>query len=188
MRILWYPEAEVPAPLRSQVIAIQERAWPTDGAGGLEAWHDPALRPLSMLLVHGRKVLAALDILSKDLSHAGTTFAVSGLSAVVTDPGHRGEGFGSRLVAAAHAAIAASGADLGIFTCDRSLQGFYERAGWRHLPGTVVVGGTADAPFPSDAFGKIAIGDFFSPAARAAEGTFIGGRVHLYPGEIDRLW
>jgi hypothetical protein len=84
--------------------------------------------------------------------------------------------------------MATSGADPGIFTCDRPLQAFYERTGWRALPHTVLVGGTPAAPFPSDQFEKVTMGCFFSARARASAEMFIGCRVELYPGEIDRLW
>jgi aminoglycoside 2'-N-acetyltransferase I len=189
VRIVSCPEAEVPPELRTQVLALQRQAWPYDDEPpGPGPTHDPALRPLSMLLLDDGRVLSALDILSKEITHQGRRFAASGLSTVVTDEGLRGRGYGLRLVEAAREAIAASGADLGIFTCDLPLQAFYERAGWELLPGTVLVGGTPEAPFPSDQFEKVTMARFFSPRARQYAETFVGCRVELYPGEIDKLW
>jgi GNAT superfamily N-acetyltransferase len=188
MDVVSYPEAEVPLDLRLQVVAHQHRAWPSEHPPDPAAWHDPALRPLSVLLIDGGAVLAALDILSKDIVHVGESFAASGLSAVVTDPALRGQGHGARIVEAARRMIEASGADLGIFTCDRSLQAFYERTGWQFLPGTVLVGGTPAKPFPSDALDKVTMGSFFSSKARAVVARFLGARIEPYPGEIDRLW
>jgi aminoglycoside 2'-N-acetyltransferase I len=190
MQIVSHPEGEVPLELRLQVVAIQEQAWPTDHPSGPAPWHDPLLEPLSVLLVDDGRVLAALDILSKDIVHRGESYAASGLSAVVTDRDQRGNGYGHRIVEAARDVIATSGVDLGIFTCDRHLLRFYERAGWECLPGTVVVGGTRDDPFPSDRFDKVTMAAFFSPKALAAAsaGAFIGSRIELYPGEIDKLW
>src|SRR3954454_1152121 len=127
--ILTLPQDDVPAGLRAQVEALRDQAWPRD-PGEPErrsaAGHDPALRPLSLLLVDDGRVLAALDILSKEIEHAGERYAASGLSTVVTDEALRGRGHGGRLVRAAHGMIAVSGADLGIFTCDRPLGSFYE--------------------------------------------------------------
>jgi GNAT superfamily N-acetyltransferase len=188
MRIVAYPEAGVPLELRLQVVALQDEAWPGTAPSGPEPWHDPALSPLSMLLVRDRVVLSALDILSKELEHAGHRFAASGLSAVVTGRANQGRGYGSRLVAAAREQIERSGSDLGIFTCDRHLQAFYERAGWEVLPGTVLVGGTREAPFPSDQFDKVTMARFFTPRASTLAGTFVGSRIPLYPGDIDKLW
>jgi GNAT superfamily N-acetyltransferase len=183
------PEADVPPELRAQVRRLQRQAWPGDPEPGSTASiHDPALRPLSLLLVEDGRVLAALDILSKEIAHRGLRYAAAGLSTVVTDKALRGRGHGSRIVAAARDAIAASGADLGIFTCDLRLRGFYERSGWQALPGTVLVGGTPDAPFPSALLEKVTMARFFSERARSGADTFVGCRVELYPGEIDRLW
>lgn len=193
MRILSFPEEATPAELRAQVRAIQEQAWPTEPgpvAPSIAPVHDPALRPLSMLLVDDGTVLAALDILSKEIVHAGGRYAAGGLSTVVTHRQARGHGHGRHLVAAAREAMIGRNLDLGLFTCDRPLQGFYEGAGWPVLPGAVLVGGTPEAPFPSDrpGFDKVTMAAFFSPRARQAEAAFQDSRVELYPGEIDRLW
>lgn len=188
MHIESHPEAEVPPRLRAQQVGLQDQAWPSDQPSTMDAWHDPALRPVSVLLVENGHVLAALDILSKGITHMGQGYAASGLSAVVTDRTQQGKGYGGRLVEEARRMIASGGADLGIFTCDRPLMAFYERAGWRCLDGTVLVGGTRDAPYPSDLFDKVTMAAFFSARARDAAGSFIGRRIELYPGEIDKLW
>ncbi|MEU5189387.1 GNAT family N-acetyltransferase [Streptomyces klenkii] len=187
MRIVTVPEAETPPELRAAAEALREQAWPGGGP------HDPALRPVAMLLVApDGGVRAALDILSKEIVHGGRTYRASGLSAVVTDTAHRGKGYGRRLVAAAREVIAASGTDVGLFTCDRPLQPFYESAGWRLLPGTALIGGTPRNPFPSDqpGFDKVTMGAFFTARARADAdaGAFEQSRIGLYPGETDRLW
>jgi aminoglycoside 2'-N-acetyltransferase I len=80
--------------------------------------------------------------------------------------------------------------DLGIFTCDRPLQPFYESAGWQPLPGTVLIGGSPDNPFPSDqpGFDKVTLAAFFTPLAHQAEATFHNARIPLHPGHIDKLW
>jgi aminoglycoside 2'-N-acetyltransferase I len=143
MTIESFPEAEVPPGLRLQVLALQRQAWPREGPLRLCATHDPALQPVSLLLVEDGRVLAALDVLSKRIAHRGQEYAASGLSTVVTDAALRRRGYGRTLVEAGREAIEASGADVGLFTCDRPLQAFYQAAGWQLLPGTVLVGGTA---------------------------------------------
>jgi hypothetical protein len=54
----------------------------------------------------------------------------------------------------------------------------------------VLIGGTAQAPFPSDrpGFDKVTMADFFSPAGRQARPAFPHSRIELHPGEIDKLW
>ncbi|MFG2292293.1 GNAT family N-acetyltransferase [Streptomyces sp. NPDC048603] len=194
MQILSFPEEATPPGLRTQVREIQEQAWPSPPGAGTAApdapVHDPALRPLSMLLVDGGDVLAALDVLSKEIVHAGGRYAAGGLSTVVTRREARGHGHGRLLVAAARRAMVERGLDLGLFTCDRPLRAFYESAGWQVLPGAVLIGGTPRAPFPSDrpGFDKVTMAGFFTPAARRAEVLFRDSRIALHPGEIDRLW
>ncbi|MCF6522481.1 GNAT family N-acetyltransferase [Streptomyces sp. JJ36] len=195
MRTCSFPEAGTPAGLRAQVVALEDEAWPSRDApagrppGALS--HDPALHPVSLLLVEEETVLAALSVLSTEFAHAGARFTAAGLSTVVTRRAVRGRGYGRRLVAEARTALAEGGRhDLALFTCDRPLQRFYESAGWRPLPGAVLVGGTPDDPFPSDfpGFDKVVMGDFFSAAARRARDSFQRCRIGLHPGEIDRLW
>jgi aminoglycoside 2'-N-acetyltransferase I len=191
VQILSFPEMATPVPLRVQVKEIQEQAWPSDGVVDVDApTHDPLLRPLSMLLVDEGTVLACLDILFKEIVHGGERFAAGGLSTVVTSKRARGLGHGRRLVTAARGEMIAQGLDLGLFTCDRALQAFYGSVGWRALPGTVLVGGTPDDPFPSDqrGFDKVTMADFFSAAARDAQASFHHSRIELYPGHIDKLW
>ncbi len=188
MEVLSWPEAEVPLELRVQVVALQDQAWPAAEASGPAPWHDQALRPVEMVLVDDGVVLAALDILSKEIEHGGERYAASGLSTVVTATDRRGQGHGSTLVRAAREAVARSGADLGIFTCDPPLREFYERCGWRVLKGTVLIGGTPDDPFPSDRFDKVTLAAFFSERAARAAASFVGARIALYSGAIDRLW
>ncbi len=195
MHIVCAPEPAVPRVLRVQVLALQDLAWPPADGERHEPkeaqGHDPALRPLSMLLVDDAgTVVSALDILTKDLLHAGRRFTAAGLSTVVTRPSVRGRGHGGRLVTAARTTMRARGADVGLFTCDRPLQRFYERAGWEVLPGTVLVGGTPASPFPSDRPGieKVTLGAFFTAVARHARPSFAHARIPLHPGTIDKLW
>lgn len=202
--IVRFAEHEVPPHLRAQALALQEQAWPSAPGEADDPAHDPALAPYSLLLVEaaeddaaagntaegaaGETVLAALDVLTKEFTHAGERWRASGLSRVVTDRARQRAGHGRTLVAAALAEIRASGVDLGLFTCDRPLRDFYASAGWQELPGAVLVGGTPDAPFPSDQWDKVTMGAFFTPRARAAAPRFAGTRIGLYPGNIDKLW
>ena len=141
-----------------------------------------------MLLVDDGRVLAALDILSKQIVHGGETYGASGLSTVVTDKGDRRKGYGKRLVEAARGTMRAAGADLAIFTCDTPLAPFYEAAGFGILEGTVLIGGTPGNPFPSDRFDKVTVACFFAAMAKRHAADFVGARIELYPGEVDRLW
>jgi aminoglycoside 2'-N-acetyltransferase I len=200
--IVSFPEAETPVELRRQIRQIQHQAWPDhlwptgpsqddDAAGtAVSLVHDPALLPQTMALVEDGIVVAALDILTKNINHGGNCFRAGGLSTVATHIDRRGQGYGHRLVRHAREAMAQNAHDLGIFTCDRPLLTFYERAGWENLPGTVLLGGTPEHPFPSDQpdFDKVTVGAFFCAAAQRSRRQFAAARVELYPGSIDKLW
>ena len=189
VRIVSRPESEVPHELRLQMVMLQDQAWPSDGPSDTAPWHDQSLNPLSVLLLDDDDgVVSALDILSKQIAHRGKAYSASGISAMVTDQRLRGHGYGRMLATAAREMMGSSGADLGIFTCDAHLQRFYEAAGWQHLPGTVVIGGTPADPFPSDQLDKVTLGCFFSAKAKDAHADFVGARIELFCGEIDKLW
>jgi len=182
-RIVGCPQHELPPELRAEQLRLERQAWPDSATG-----HDPELNPLTMLLLNGDRALATLDILSKEIEHKGRNYRASGLSAVVTDHAMRRQGHGLRLVHAAREKIAELGRDLGIFTCDTELAGFYRKAGWTVLPGTVLIGGTREDPFPSDQFDKVALGSFFTAHGISHTADFEQARIELYPGEIDKLW
>jgi aminoglycoside 2'-N-acetyltransferase I len=189
MRFVTYREREVPRELRAQMIALQDEAWPSDEPSNLARWHDPSLDPVSLLLVDDDgRVLSTVDILSKDITHRGQTFAASDISAMATDESRRGMGYGRRLAEAAREFMETRRVDLGIFTCDIYLLSFYEGAGWKHLPGTALIGGTPEEPVPSDQFDKVTLARFFSAKAKEAAADFVEARIELYPGEIDKLW
>lgn len=191
IQILSFPAMATPAALRQQALDLQDEAWPPDATPReARTGHDPALAPLSILLVDGETVLAVLDILFKQIEHCGDFYRAAGLSSVVSRKASRGEGHGRRLVRAAHDAIAIMALDVGLFTCDRPLKGFYEQAGWHELEDAVVIGGTPANPFPSDqpGFDKVTMADFFSSRAQSKASQFRDSRIALYPGEIDKLW
>lgn len=72
MRVVSYSEHAVPRTLRAQMIALQNQAWPSEGPPDMAPWHDGSLKPVSILLVDDEDcVLAALDILSKPITHGG---------------------------------------------------------------------------------------------------------------------
>jgi aminoglycoside 2'-N-acetyltransferase I len=188
VEILCWPETEAPQPIRLQVVALQNQAWPGDMTSAPGPGHDPALLPLSLVLVNEGRVLAALTILSKGLDHGGERYAASGLSTVVTNRVERRRGHGRRLIVAAREAMGARGADLAIFTCDTVLVPFYESGGFTVLRGTVLVGGVPEDPLPGDRFDKVTLWHAYTSRAREHAVDFQGARIGLYPGVIDRLW
>ncbi len=192
VRVEAFPETQTPVRWREQIRQIHQTQWPPseqDRALDLDG-HDPELRPWSMLVIDDDTVVCSLDVLFKEITHAGHELTAAGLSAVVTPPVHRRKGYGRILVTRAREVLPTMGVDLGLFTCDRELGAFYNQCGWQTLSRTILVGGTPDEPFPSDqpGFDKITLGAFFTPAALEARESLIGARIMLYTGGIDKLW
>jgi predicted GNAT family N-acyltransferase len=167
-----------------QVEDLQQKVY------GEVASHDQSLSPVTYAWLQGQRVVATLDVLSKEISHAGHDYRASGLSWVLTDPEARHHGHGRDLVSAVRNELSRQPVDLVIFTCDTPLRAFYESAGFEQLPGTVIVGGVPDQPFPSDqpGFDKVTMAALLSPRAKEAHAGFAHARIPLYPGTTDKLW
>ena len=188
LEILTFPEAGLPPDLRRQVVALfAEAGWgpPSDDTG---LGHDPALRPVALVLTEAGRVKAALSVLSKPITHLGRPYAASGLSTVVTAAADRRRGHGRRMIVAARRVMGRAGADLALFTCDKPLAPFYESGGYEVLTGTVLVGGSREDPLPSDGLEKLTMWRHLTRRARDHAADFLGARIALYPGTVDRLW
>jgi aminoglycoside 2'-N-acetyltransferase I len=188
--LLTYPQDLLPPHLKDAVVDILEREWPSvfkreDLLG--RPLHDPNKHPLMVLLVENDTVLSCLAVPSTLIHLAGDTYKASGLSAVLTDAGYRGRGYGRLLVTAAREVIAGSDADIGVFTCDPPLVPFYVGCGWTLMEHTSVIGGTREKPFPADSLGKGTLMGFFSAKAREHRADFEGATIHLELREGD-LW
>ena len=188
MRLVTAPFDDLPDDLRRQADELTAAAWPGSPPG-----HDPALHPVTMVLVEpDGTVVATLDVLTVRIEHRSHGYRVAGLSAVTTRADRRRRGLGTDLARCAHDALAGrdtdTDVDLALFTSDPELVGVYERAGWQVLPGTSLLGGTRADPLDSAALGKRTLGGFFSPRARRHAADFVGAAVELYPGPIDRLF
>jgi predicted N-acetyltransferase YhbS len=172
----------VPAALADQVRALHREAFGSDDP------HDPLLEPVAVLLIDDDQVVASADLLHATIQHAGSSWRLAGLSAVVTAADRRRAGHGEAVVRAAFAHACASGVDLVLFSCDASLVAFYERCGARVLAGSVIVGGTRDDPLRTDTLDKTVLARACSPSAEARIGELEGVEIELHPGAIDRLW
>lgn len=185
-----YPQGELSLPLKAQVIALLDTERPsalTIAERLSQPLHDPNRHPLDLLLMEGDIVVSYLAIPSTIISLAGYTYKASGLSGVITHPLNRHRGYGRQLVTAARDLIAASDADIGVFTSDPPLVSFYVGCGWTLMGDTSIVGGTRERPFPADELGKRTLMGFFSAQAKQHRRDFVGASLHLGLREGD-LW
>jgi GNAT superfamily N-acetyltransferase len=160
------------AALRREIAHLQYRAAPTADPppdDPIPPEHDPLLDALSFYLVADSRIVSYAAIVYKQIAHAGTTFWIAGLSCVATDPAYQHQGLGSRVVGAATRSIQQSTSDIGIFTCDPPLAGFYARAGaWPVVPDIALVGSRDGGALSNIALQKVVLMRLLSAKAQAA--------------------
>jgi len=183
-----YLNDTLPPALDARVLALLQAEYPGMFIGRTQrSLNDPRTHPTLLLLMDGDDVISYLAIPSKIIQHAGREYKAYGLSSVITHPSFRRQGYGHTIVAAARGFIAASDADIGVFTCDPPLVDFYVGCGWSLMGGTWLVGGTRENPFPSNELDKCTLMGFFSEKARARRADFEGVAICLDLREGD-LW
>jgi GNAT superfamily N-acetyltransferase len=160
------------APLRRAIALLQHRASATAGpppSDPIPPEHDPLLDALSFYLVIDGQVVSYAAVVHKQIMHSGETFEIAGLSCVATDTDYQGRGFGSRTVGAATRYIEQSTIDIGLFTCDPPLAGFYARAGaWPVISNVILIGSHHDGALTSMSLQKVVLMRLFSTKAQAA--------------------
>jgi GNAT superfamily N-acetyltransferase len=159
-------------PLRRAIAMLQHRVAPTVNpppGDPIPPEHDPLLDALSFYLAAEGRVVSYAAVVHKQIKHGDETFWIAGLSCVATDPDYQGRGLGSRSVGAATRYIEHSTIDIGIFTCDPPLAGFYARAGaWPIVPDVILIGSHHDGALSSVSLRKVVLMRLFSARARVA--------------------
>jgi GNAT superfamily N-acetyltransferase len=185
MRLLTFRDCELPATLRSRILAAHRDEWPHGYDGELDGrtWiQRPWFHPNHVVLVDDDRLIAYAGVVWKDLAHGGETYRTSGLSGVITLPAFRRHGHARRVVEAATTLIRASDADIGLLTCAPSLTGFYAAHGWEEIVGTALFGGPARAP--TREWTEAVMMGFFSDKGRAAREAFAAQPIFF----DDDLW
>lgn len=158
--------------LRRDIALLQHRVAPIAGpppADPIPPEHDPMLDALSFYLMADGRVVSYAAVVHKQIEHEDETFWIAGLSCVATDPDYQGRGLGSRAVGAATRYIEHSTIDIGIFTCDPPLAGFYARAGaWPVAPGVILIGSYHEGALSSISLRKVVLMRLFSAKAQGA--------------------
>jgi GNAT superfamily N-acetyltransferase len=169
-RVVEIPYTRAGTRLRAEFDRLQRRAngEPALPAGApLEPLHDQALGARCFYVRAAGRLASYAAVVRTTARIDGDAWAVAGLSCVATDPEWRRRGLGTTTVAAATRAIERSGADLGVFTCDPELAGFYARAGgWPTAPAATLLGSREPGALSSAALGKVVLMRLLSERAR----------------------
>lgn len=176
---------DAPDALRHRFALLHQRVDPDDAFapdGPPPVIHDPRLDAMSFYAStrSNSEVVSYAAVVRKTIAHAGKRFSIGGLSWVATDPAHRRAGLGARTVSAATQWMAASGLDIGVFTCDPPLARFYARAGdWPTAAHVTLIGSRAAGAPRSDTLNKVVLMRLFTAKARAAEAELSRATIDL---------
>ncbi|MGL5626597.1 MAG: GNAT family N-acetyltransferase [Candidatus Rhabdochlamydia sp.] len=100
------------------------------------------LSPVVFFVRLEKHVVSYCVVLFKEIFHFGNTYKAAGLSYVCTQTEYRNQGYGSQIVKTATQFIENSNVDIGLFSCDTELIGFYEQHGWLLAPDvSILLGG-----------------------------------------------
>jgi GNAT superfamily N-acetyltransferase len=134
--LLTYASADLPESLKWQAVSFLRVHYP-DGfinENRLRNWitrEDD--HPIHIVIVEQGILISHTNVVWKHLDHDGVTYKAYGLTGVFTYPSFRGQGYGSKVVAAGTDYILRSDADIAMLYCDESLMNFYARHGWIYM-------------------------------------------------------
>ena len=169
--------------LRREIAELQDRAYgPSDIEPDSDPvpLHDPSLEAESFLLRVDGRLVSYAGVVTTTIEACSERFRASGLSSVATDPEFGRRGYASLVVAAAMRHIAASGVDLGVFTCAPRLAPLYTAAGdWQVEPNVVLIGSRDPDALTSTRLGVVVLMRLFSTHALTHEHLLRGATIDL---------
>jgi len=181
-----YPSADFPADLKCQTLSFLRVEWPEGfmGHNRLRNWvTQEADHPIHLVLIEAGLLISHTNVVWKYLGHAGITYKTYGLTGVFTYPSFRGQGYGSRIVAAGTANIQVSDGDIAMLHCEHSLRDFYARHGWEAMDQATTYIGPRDKPVVVE--DELLMMQFISPKGQHGRTSF--ERQPIYFGS-DSTW
>ena len=131
--LLTYTSADLPESLKWQALSFLRVQYP-DGFRNENRLRDWITKeedhPIHIVLVEQELLISHTNVVWKHLDHDGVTYNTYGLTGVFTYPSFRGQGYGSKVVAAGTDYILRSDADIAMLYCEASLVNFYARHDW----------------------------------------------------------
>jgi GNAT superfamily N-acetyltransferase len=180
-----YTSADFPVDLKCQALSFLRIEWPEGfrGENRLRNWiTKEADHPVHVVLIEAGLLISHTNVVWKYLDHAGITYKTYGLTGVFTYPSFRGQGYGSRLIAAATTYIRASDGDVAMFHCDPGLRNFYAQHGWEALAQATTYLGSSEKFLVDD---EILMMQFLSLKGQQGRASF--EREPIYFGS-DSTW
>jgi predicted acetyltransferase len=179
-----YPITELPADIKCQIMSFKRIQWPWifNPSNRLTDIMKGGPDRLCFVIVEEGVLISHAEVNQRTLRHLGESYKVYGLSAVLTYPAFRHEGFGAQVVGAATAHIDNSDADFALLFTSPDLEPFYQQLGWERLPDVRITVGPADNAILHD--DEFMMGRFVSDRGRIAQPSL--GSTPLYVG--PHMW
>ena len=138
--LLTYTSADLPESLKWQTLSFLRVQYPGGfmNENRLRDWiTNQADHPIHILLLEQGILISHTNVVWKLLEHDGITYKAYGLTGVFTYPSLRGQGYGSKVVAAGTEHILRSDADIAMLYCEETLTNFYARHGWIYMHNSI---------------------------------------------------
>ena len=138
--LLTYSSADLPESLKWQALSFFRAQYPGGftNENRLRDWiAKEADHPIHIVLVEQGILISHTNVVWKHLDHAGIIYKAYGLTGVFTYPSCRGQGYGSKVVAAGTDYILGTDADIAMLYCEQGLMNFYARHGWIYMEKSV---------------------------------------------------
>lgn len=178
--LLTYTSADLPEILKWQAVSFLRVQYP-DGflnENRLRNWitkEDD--HPIHIVIVERDSLISHTNVVWKHLDHDGVTYKAYGLTGVFTYPSFRGQGYGSKVVAAGTDCIHRSDADIAMLYCDASLMNFYARHGWNYMDKSISFIEEENRPVRVD--DEILMMLFLSPKGQRGRPAFEGKPIYF---------
>ena len=121
------------------------------------------------MLVENDLLISQVEVVWKDLEHAGQSYKTYGMTGVLTYPSFREQGYGRQVVDEATKYIESTDADIGMFHCSPTVQGFYAKCGWPPLENAITLKGDPEQPTVSE---EVTLMRFYSEKGRRGKPAF----------------
>lgn len=175
-----YTSTAFPADLKCQTLSFLRTHWP-DGFKGENRLRDWVTKesdhPMHIVLVEAGILISHTNVVWKYLNHEGISYKAYGLTGVFTYPAFRGEGYGSRIIAAGTNYIQQSDADIAMLYCDDSLRSFYAQHGWIPMDHAISYIDSEDGPVLVE--DEILMMQFISPKGQQRRKSFEGRPIYF---------
>ena len=173
--------------LKSQIIALEETAWPSAPEEEPIYPVQPNTFVTAFVIIKEGKAIGQVAIRKQSFSHKGTSYLAYGISEMVTHPAYQKQGLGTQLLQKVATFIEGQKPDICIFTCRPELIPFYKKGGFWFCEKLFLVGGTPENPFPSQELGLCTMLRLYSKRAIINKAGFAQGEIFLNLGD-GQLW